>query len=221
MSSTTSRNVNNARPRSAAVLGALAAALALAASACSHQRDFLWIDEVPSSTATAAEDTYRIARGDVIGVRVWNQESMSIERARVREDGKISLPFLNDVDVAGMAPSDLARRLEVKLKEFIQAPVVTVVVHERRPLRVSVLGRVARPGQYDLDRGSGVIHALAAAGGLTPFAHEDRVFVLRNGYWADGDPSPARIRFRYEDLAAGRAPATTFLLRVGDVVVVE
>ena len=47
------------------------------------------------------------------------------------------------------------------------------------------------------------------------------MFVLRSGYWADGEPSPARIRFRYRDLESGKAPAATFQVRVGDVVVVE
>lgn len=162
-----------------------------------------------------------IGPGDVIGVRVWNQEANSIDRTRVREDGKISLPFLNDVEVAGAAPAELARRLEVKLKTFIVNPVVTVVIHERRPLRVSILGQVARPGTYDLDVNAGVLQALAAAGGLTPFAEKDGVFVLRSGYWADTDTAPARIRFRTVDLQTGRAPAALFRMRPGDVVVVE
>jgi polysaccharide export outer membrane protein len=187
---------------------------------CSHAKDFLWVDDVPSSMF-AAETTYEVAPGDVIGVRVFNQEANSVERARVREDGKITLPLLGDVEVAGSTPADVARRLEVKLKAFINSPMVTVVLHERRPLRVSVLGQVTRPGVYELDRGGGVLHALAAAGGMTPFASGDRVFVLRSGYWAFTTPEPARIRFRYADLRAGKAPASLFLLKVGDVVVVE
>lgn len=199
----------------AAVLAGLAAG-----PACRHGQDFIWVDQVPKSMNTP-ETTYQIASGDVIGIRVWNQEANSIDRTRVREDGKISLPFLNDVEVTGMEPAELARRLEVKLKAFIVNPVVTVVVHERRPLRVSVVGQIARPGVYDLDEGAGVVNALAAAGGLTPFAKGSAIYVLRNGYWADTEPGPARIRFRYDDLRRGKAPASTFRLRRGDIVVVE
>jgi polysaccharide export outer membrane protein len=190
------------------------------AAGCRHADEFIWIQDVPSGMA-AGEQSHLIAPGDVIGVRVWNQEANSVERARVREDGRISVPFLNDVEVAGMQPGELARRLEVKLKPYIVSPVVTVVVHERRPLRVSVVGKVARPGLYDLDEDAGVVHALAAAGGVTAFADDDAVFVLRSGYWADDHPSPARIRFRYDDLRRGKVPAATFRLRRGDVVVVE
>ncbi len=201
-------------------LGVLAAA-ALVATGCGHRRDFVWVNEIPKTVGAATDDTYRISRGDVIGVRVWNQESMSIERARVREDGKISLPFLNDVEVAGMEPAELGRRLEVKLKTFIVNPVVTVLVQERMPVRVSVLGEVTRPGMYDLEKDAGVLQAIAAAGGLTAFAHDSGVYVLRSGYWADGNPAPGRIRFRYSDLRQGHAPAAAFHLRVGDTVVVE
>jgi polysaccharide export outer membrane protein len=120
-----------------------------------------------------------------------------------------------------MEPAELGKRLEVKLKAFIVNPVVTVLVQERAPLRISVLGEVARPGAYDLEKGVGVLHAIAAAGGLSPFASDAGIYVLRSGYWADGNQAPARIRFRYSDLREGRAPAAVFRLRPGDVVVVE
>ncbi len=220
MTTTTCPAPRRPRGRPAGRLPLLAAAGAIVL-ACAHgERDFLWIDEVPAS-ASSPDDTYRIAPGDVIGVRVWNQESMSIERARVREDGKISLPLLKDVEVAGMEPAELGQRLEVKLKTFVVSPVVTVLVQERLPLRVSVLGEVARPGAYELTTGAGVLQAIAAAGGLGTFAHESGIYVLRAGYWVDGVPKPARIRFRYSDLRQGRPPAAIFRLRPGDAVVVE
>lgn len=196
-----------------------AVAIAIAVAGCSSSRDYIWAKDVPK-TMYADPAGYRIETGDVIGVRVWNQDANSIDRVRVREDGKIFLPFLGDVDADGLEPAELARHLEVKLKAFINAPVVTVVLHERRPVRVSVLGRVAHPGVFDLDRGTGVLHALAAAGGLTPFAGDDGIYVIRAGYWADA-PEPGRIRFSYRELREAKAPAALFRLRFGDVVVVE
>jgi polysaccharide export outer membrane protein len=205
---------------SARILWTVAAVAALAVGGCRHGAAFMWVETVPRSMMSG-ETTYAISPGDIIGVRVFNQEANSIERIRVRDDGKIALPLLGDVQVAGDEPEEVARRVEVKLKAFNKNPIVTVVVHEKRPLRVSVVGKVVKPGVYDLDRGAGVITALAAAGGPTPFADEDGIYVLRSGYWADGDPAPARIRFRYHDLLSGKAPASVFLLHIGDVVVVE
>jgi polysaccharide export outer membrane protein len=186
---------------------------------CPRPRGFIWIRDVPR-TMLATDATSGIRPGDVIGIRVLGSDQNSADRVRVRDDGKISIPFLNDFDVADNTPDELAKRLEGKLKAYLVAPVVTVVIHERRPLRVAVIGKVARPGVYELERGSGVLHAIAAAGGLTPFADENGVFVIRNGYWAD-DAAPARIRFRYGELAAGQAPGALFRLSVSDVVVAE
>lgn len=205
--------------RGGRAIAVVAVAFALVAGGCRTGK-FIWVDAVPKSAAITDVST-AIGPGDVIGVRVWNQDANSIDRVRVRDDGRISVPFLNDVEVAGMEPTELARRLEVKLKSFIVNPVVTVIVHERRPNRVSVIGNVARPGLYDLDAHAGVLTALAAAGGTTPFAASDGIYVIRRGYWADGDPSAGRIRFRYDDLRRGAAAAVNFQLRPGDTVVVE
>jgi polysaccharide export outer membrane protein len=204
-----------------ALLAAAALAAALVLPACRHApQDFVWVGDVPTTIAAAKGDRYLLGPGDVIGIRVFNQESSSIDRTTVREDGRISLPLLYDVDVAGMQPAELARRLEVKLKPYVVTPIVTVIVHERRPLRIYVVGEVRTPGAHGVDPDAGVLQALAAAGGLTDFAHRDRIFVLRNGYWADTD-TPGRIRFDYRALARGTPPAATFRLKHGDTIVAE
>lgn len=199
--------------------GALVAPALLVLAAGCRTGAYVWVDGVPK-TMLLADTSSDVHAGDVIGIRVWNQDANSVDRARVRDDGRISVPFLNDVDAAGLQPAELAKRLEAKLKAFIVNPVVTVIIHERRPVRVSVVGQVAHPGVFELDANAGVLHAVAAAGGLTPFADADGLYVLRAGYWTD-DPAPARIRFRYADLRTGKAPASLFRMRPGDVLVVE
>lgn len=195
----------------------LAAALALA-SGCSHVGDYVWADYI-AEPANPADAEYVIAPGDVLGVRVFNQEGMS-GRARVRSDGKISLPFVNDVEAAGQTPTGLARRLQARLKEFINNPVVTVSLEEAGPIQVSVLGEVAHPGVFPVQTGANVLQALAAAGGLTPFADRDRIFVLRKT--PAGSKAPVvRVRFTYEKLAHAEGRSASFRLRDGDVVVVE
>jgi polysaccharide export outer membrane protein len=200
------------RSRAALAL-TLAAAVALACRTTGGAS--VPIDQYPTP---APEAEYRIGPGDVLAIRVWNQESMSNPRARVREDGKISVPFLQDVDVAGTTPPELSQRLQTKLKTYVVNPVVTVTVEEVRPLRVSVLGEVTRAGQYELERGAGVLAALAAAGGLTDYAHRDSIYVVRN---APDAKAPVRIRFQYQALAGAETRAAAFRLRPGDIVVVE
>lgn len=194
----------------------LSAAVAL--TSCATSGRYIRVEDLPRSIQAQGE--YRIAPGDVLGVRVWNQPTMSLERTRVRDDGKIAVPFLQDVEAAGKTPAELAERLQAHLKTYVVSPVVTVTVEELRPFRVSVTGEVVRPGVYELERGAGVLSALAAAGSFTEFAHKDRIFVLRRGI-TQGDPAPTRIRFRYDALTQGERPAAGFQLQAGDVVVVE
>jgi polysaccharide export outer membrane protein len=137
---------------------------------------------------------------------------------KVRGDGKVSLPLVNDWVVAGKMPAQVANELQVRLKEFINTPVVTVSLEEMRPLSVSVVGEVVRPGLVVLEPGAGVLHALAAAGGLTDFAHKDGLFVLRK---PDPTQKPVRVHFTWDNLTAGDPASVKFQLLPQDVVVAE
>lgn len=190
-------------------------------SACLHASGpFLWVEDVPAARRGSLA-AYRIREGDVLGIRVLNQEAMSVAGARVRADGYVSLPVIQDVSVARVTPAEAAGRIGAKLKAYVLNPIVTVTLEEPVGLNVSVLGEVARPGVYDIDGNAGVLRALAAAGGLTPFADREGIYVLRAGYWSSPGSPPARIRFRYQQLARGGEAAAGFRLASGDVVVVE
>jgi polysaccharide export outer membrane protein len=196
----------------------IVAAVALMLGGCGgHVGNFVWADKYRDPLA--AKPGYEIRNGDVLQVRVWNQDAIS-GRARVRPDGMISLPLVNDVEAAGVEPAVLANRVQTRLKEFIVNPVVAISVEEQAPFEVSVLGEVARPGVYRIERGASVLNALAMAGGLTPVAGRDRIFVLRYGESAFADV-PTRIRFTYRALTQAETTAAAFRLRHGDVVVVE
>jgi polysaccharide biosynthesis/export protein len=174
---------------------------------------FLEVDD----GALSGDLGYLISAGDVLLVRVFQQEAMSA-RVKVRGDGKVSLPLINDVIAAGKSPTVLATELQARLKDFINNPVVTVSLEESRPVVVSVVGEVVRPGVVTLEPGAGVLQALAASGGLTDFAHRDGLFVLRRHA---AQPQPKRLRFTWEVLARGEGPAARFTLLPGDVVIAE
>ena len=190
---------------------ALLLLLALGAG-CAGPGAYTWVDDFP--VAEGVSQGYVIGPGDVVAVRVFNQEAASA-RGRVRPDGKISLPFLNDVDAAGYTPAKLALQVQTRLKDFINLPVVTISVEEARLVNISVVGEVARPGSYNLEQGAGVLEAVAVSGGLTDFAHRSRIFVVRR------TPAPARIRLTWEQLTRGEGRATSLRLAAGDAVVVE
>jgi polysaccharide biosynthesis/export protein len=192
----------------------LIAALAVFAAGCRHASGtYVWVDDFQDAQP---DGEYVIRQGDLVNVRVFGQDSMSA-RSRVRADGKISLPFLNDVSAAGFTPVVLSAQLQTRLKDFINNPVVTISLEEIRPVPVSVLGEVPRPGIYTLDPNAGVLQAVAAAGGFTNFASQD-LFVLRHS--SDGG-KPQRIRFDFDAVSQVRGKGAAFRLRPGDVLIVE
>jgi polysaccharide export outer membrane protein len=200
-------------PSSAALRLALLAAL-LALPACFRPGQYIWVDRYQEPPP---DDSYLIRKGDRLSINVWNNPELSL-RTSVREDGRLTLPLLNDVDAVGTTPTALARALEEKLRNMVSNPVVTVVVEEARPLKVAVLGEVKNPGMKDMEAGTGLLQALAVAGGFTDYAREDAVFVLRR---EPGVAQPVRIRFTYKALIRTEGKAASFRLRTGDVVVVE
>jgi polysaccharide biosynthesis/export protein len=188
--------------------------LALLGGACRHDPGrYVWVDDV---APVPTEGEYVIRSGDVVNVRVFGQESMSA-RARVRADGKISLPFLNDVTAAGVTPAALSAHLQNRLKDVITTPIVTVSLEEPAQVQVSVLGEVPRAGIYTLDSTAGVLQALAAAGGFNNYAARE-LFVLRNP--PEGG-ARQRIRFDYEVASRAEGKAGDFRLKQGDVLIVE
>jgi polysaccharide biosynthesis/export protein len=197
------------RPATRRVAALAALTLTLAGCRTMDRGASVWVDTLP---VEPPEAPYLIGPGDLLAVRVYNQDAFSAT-VRVRRDGMVTLPFLNDVEVAGQAPTQVAHRLQTRLTEFLVNPVVTVSLQEARPLEVSVLGEVQKAGLYRLEPGAGVLTALAAASGLGQFADRDRIFVVRNG--------TQRIRFTYAALCQASERAALFKLRPGDVVVVE
>lgn len=186
------------------------AALAIVPLAGCSSGHYVWYSELPVHQGA---DEYVIAPGDLLSVRVFNQESMSTH-ARVRSDGKIAVPFLGDVEVRGKPPAHVAKELEERFKQYVVSPAVTITVEETLPTSVSVLGEVAKPGVYTIEASSGVLQALAVAGGFTDYASRGSIYVVRR--------APAqRIRFTYASLVEGEGAAAMFRLRAGDVLLVE
>lgn len=178
---------------------------------CAHGHDFVWVDDLKLPPEPVKQTT--IARGDVLQIRVFNQDQLS-GRVKVRDDGQITLPLVHDVDAAGFTPVALGAMLQDRLKDLVRNAVVTVSIEEKKPSSVLVVGEAAKPGVYAIGFDGGVLQAIAAAGGLTQEAHDDSIFVVRSS-------SPRRIRFTYEALLQPASKARSFKLEDGDIVVVE
>ena len=89
--------------------------------------------------AATADPNYTIGPQDVLDISVWKEPELT-RSVPVRPDGKISLPLLNDVQAAGLTPSELAAQITTNLKKFVTAPQVTVIVTAINSQRVFIIG---------------------------------------------------------------------------------
>jgi polysaccharide export outer membrane protein len=154
---------------------------------------------------------YVIGLQDVLDVLVWKDEDMSAKDVVVRPDGMISVPLINDVRGDGLTVEQLRLRLTEAAAKFIDDPTVAVVVKAINSRRVSVLGQVAKPSQYNLLSRMTVVDLLSMAGGVHEFAKTKNIRITR------GKES---LQLNFKEFLEGkaRAIAQNIELQPGDIV---
>ena len=168
--------------------------------------------EPPPKSLNSA--VYIIQPNDVLDIFVWKDATLS-RKVVVRPDGRISFPLIQDMQAAGMNPTQLKEKIEESLKQYIDVPNVTVIVDAIQSYKVFVTGKVAKPGEIPSVKPISVLQALAIAGGFTEFASPTEIVVIRN----TGEDS-VLYRFNYPEVIKGKNFSQNMLLRTGDVVVV-
>lgn len=167
----------------------------------------------PMWRAATTITEYLIGPEDVLEVSIWRNDELS-RTVPVRPDGRISLPLLHDVQAASLTTMQLREVLIKRYREFIPEVEVSVMVREIHSVKISVLGKVRTPGQYEIRSVTTVLEALAMAEGFDDFAQKDRVVVFRKvkDQWS-------RYTFDYSSTIQGSGDGN-FYLQAGDIVVV-
>jgi polysaccharide export outer membrane protein len=160
------------------------------------------------------DPSYALRAGDLLRVTVWKEDELDRD-VLILPDGTIDFPLIGSFTAAGQSTSQLQKTIKSKLKPFIPSASVTVVVKETRGNVVSVMGQVGRPGDVVMNRALTVVQALSQVGGLTPYADDDSIVVLRT---VDGKETA--IPFDYSDIANGRNLDSNIRLMPGDVIIV-
>jgi polysaccharide export outer membrane protein len=167
-----------------------------------------------ASTETAREQSYILGPEDVLMISVWKDEHLTKE-AVVRPDGMISFPLVGDVKAADRTVEEVRADLTKQLSKFIPNPHVSVAVTKLLSYRIYVLGRVNKPGEYMVGHNTDVLQALSLAGGVTPYAAENDIKIMRR------ERGEQRVfEFRYGDAKNGKDLVQNILLQRGDVVMV-
>lgn len=174
------------------------------------------VQEPPAANEDASKQPpYTIIAGDVLQITVWKEDGLDQE-VLVLPGGTISFPLIGSVVAQGQTPSQLQATIKEKLHKYIPDAAVTVSVKAALGHTVSVIGQVTKPGEFVMGRHLTVMQALSQAGGLTPYASESGIIILRH----DETGKETSIPFPYDDVAEGDELDKDIVLHPGDVVVV-
>jgi len=169
----------------------------------------------PAGSGTAS---YIIGAGDQLGISVYRAPELSMPGIPVRPDGRISMPLIPDIVAAGKTPTQLGRELEERLKEYVQDPIVTVMVtgfigpFDRQ---VKVLGEATEPAAIPYRDGMTVLDVMIATRGLTRYASGNSALIVRRA----GDQQET-IRVRLNDLIKSGDICQNVAMRPGDTLII-
>jgi polysaccharide export outer membrane protein len=163
---------------------------------------------------SVADPGYRLGAEDVMLISVWKDEQLTREVV-VRPDGMFSFPLVGDIQAEDRTVEEIRTDLVKRLVKYIPNPNVSVAVMKVLSYKIYVVGRVNKPGEYLIGHYTDVLQALSLAGGLTPFAAENDIKVIRR---VRGQQQVFPVR--YGDLRKGQDLEQNILLQRGDTVMV-
>ncbi|MBV7260176.1 XrtA/PEP-CTERM system exopolysaccharide export protein [Erythrobacter crassostreae] len=195
----------------------VAAPLALAACAGGPST------QLPPATFTtgtneAPTENYILGPLDQITVHVWRNPELSAEDIQVRPDGRITIPLVQDMVAVGKTPTQLQDDIKEELSEYIEQPIVSVIVNEFNgalPQQIRITGAGAEPAALAYRANMTVLDAMIAVGGLGEFAAGNRATLTR--FDAELDKN-VTYRLRLKDLLNKGDPSANVALKPGDTI---
>jgi protein involved in polysaccharide export with SLBB domain len=128
---------------------------------------------------------YKIDAGDTLEITLWEGTTPKREEILVREDGKISFGFVEDLTVKGMTFSDLDRLLTTDFKKYMKNPRIDVVVKEHNSKFGHLMGAInfhgpgSGPGKYRLINKATALEMITQYGGMTKDADMGDIRIRR------------------------------------------
>jgi polysaccharide biosynthesis/export protein len=160
--------------------------------------------------ALATPADYSIASGDEINILLWGRINENY-RLKVDRDGRINIPHVGPLSVAGMTFSAMQKTVLDRM-QAIEGVSASVTLGELRSIGVFCVGEVKSPGMYTVSALSNITNALFAAGGPGKQGSLRNVQLKRNGNQV------AVVDF-YDLFLSGK-DNTNLRLKSGDVIMV-
>jgi polysaccharide export outer membrane protein len=198
--------------------GSALAALTLTACASGGGKtlppaSFVAMQEGPS-------EEYIIGPMDTLTVHVWRNPELGAEKITVRPDGRITTPLVTDMPAVGKTPAMLAQDIRLQLSQYIEDPLVSIIVNESKSVfsqQVRIIGATEQPASISYSANMTVLDAMIAVGGLSEFAAGNRAKLIRFNKQTGEQEEYA---LRLNDLLKKGDTRANVLLKGGDVIII-
>lgn len=180
--------------------------------------------ELPPATFVAMQEgpgeEYIIGPLDELTIHVWRNPELGAEKIQVRPDGRITIPLVKDMPAVGKTPSMLEEDIRLQLSQYIEDPLVSVIVNEFAGTfsqQIRIVGATEKPASLPYRANMTVLDAMIAVGGLSEFAAGNRAKLIRF------DKQLGRQReyaLRLSDLLKHGDSKANVLLQPGDVIII-
>ncbi|MHC1729273.1 MAG: polysaccharide biosynthesis/export family protein [Syntrophobacteraceae bacterium] len=167
-----------------------------------------------SSALPCLADDYLIGPPDVVEISIWGEPELKRDLV-VRPDGRVSFPLAGEIEVAGKTTAQVKELVEKRIQTYIPQANASVIVTQLGSLQFYVIGKVNKPGMYNVAKSLNVLQALSLAGGFTPFAKEGDITIIRSS-----GKETTRLPFSYDHVKDGKKLEQNIMLKRGDVVLV-
>lgn len=179
--------------------------------------------ELPPASFVAMQEgpgeEYVIGPLDELTVFVWRNPELGAQ-VQVRPDGRITTPLITDMPAVGKTPSMLAEDLKLQLSQYIEDPLVSVIVNKFAGTfsqQVRVVGATAKPASLPYRANMTLLDAMISVGGLNEFASGNKAKLIRF------DKTTGKQReyaLRLGDLLKKGDSRANVMLMPGDVIII-
>lgn len=122
------------------------------------------------------QNAYQLGVDDVLNIQVFGEPDLS-GKYTLQDTGKISVPLIGDIKIAGCTLSQVEGLLYQKFTDgYLINPSISISLNKARP--IYILGEVKEPGQYDYIADMNILKAVAKAGGFTYRANKKTANIL-------------------------------------------
>lgn len=164
-------------------------------------------------------EDYVIGPLDQLTVFVWRNPELGA-KVQVRPDGRITTPLITDMPAVGKTPAMLAQDIRLQLSQYIEDPLVSVIVDGFSGTfsqQIRIVGATEKPASIPYRANMTVLDAMIAVGGLSEYAAGNKARLIR---FDKASGTQKEYDLRLGDLLKKGDSQANVMLSPGDVIII-